>query len=110
VQEVRKLAQGDLNGPFGVNTAGPGQIAKLHKKILGEQLLDKCRWTKKPTKKVKEDLAEFVKIRGSIAHTGQPLGPLHLRGVRDWHNFLRRLAANLDGHLEAWVAEHVPPD
>lgn len=106
VDEVISLARGDDTGSFGINTAGPRQIASLHQKILGENLLNKCRWGKKKTELVKKQLAEFVTIRGAIAHTGQPPGTPHLANVRSWHNFIRRLAQNLDGHLEAWVAMH----
>lgn len=110
VAEVTTLTRGDDAGSFGFNTAGPWQINTLHCTILGENLLNKCRWSKRPNRKVKEDLAEFVKIRGAIAHTGQPLGPLHLAGIRDWQNFIQRLARNLDGHIEGWVAQHRPDD
>lgn len=104
--EVTTLARGDDTGSFGINTAGPKQIASLHTKILGENLLDKCRWTNKPTKAIKKDLAELIVIRGEIAHTGQAPGPLHLLGVRKWRKFIQDLAIRLDGHLEDWVHDH----
>lgn len=72
--EVITLARGDEMGSFGINTAGPRQIASLHVKILGVNLLDKCRWSKKTTMLIKKQLAEFFAIRGAIAHTGQPPG------------------------------------
>ena len=108
VAEVITLARGDEAGSFGINTAGPRQIASFHNKILGENLLDRCRWSKKTTTLIKKQLAEFVTIRGAIAHTGHPLGALHLAGVRSWQNLILRLARNLDSHLEAWVDEQRP--
>jgi hypothetical protein len=108
VDEVTTLARGNAAGSFGINTAGPKQIAVLHNQILGVNLLDRCRWNKKPTKAIKSDLALLISVRGEIAHTGQTPGALHLAGVRSWQNFIQRLARKLDGHLEAWVDEHSP--
>jgi hypothetical protein len=109
VNEVITLARGDEVGSFGINTAGPHQIANLHNKILGENLLNKCRWSKKTTELIKQQLAQFVTIRGAIAHTGQPPGALHLAGVRHWQNLILRLASNLDTHLETWVNDQRSP-
>ncbi len=105
---VRVRGTEDDDDSFGVNTAGPRQIIALHDQVLGARLLNECRWQGMNTKKVKEELANFVRIRGSIAHTGQPPGPLHLGGVRDWRAFIQRLAGQLDRQLEAWVATHLP--
>ncbi len=91
----------------GVNTAGPGQVIALHDEVLGVRLLNHCRWQKMSTGKVKGELASFVRIRGAIAHTGQPPGPLHLKDVRDWRAFVKRLAETLDRHLEVWVEKYV---
>lgn len=54
-------------------------------------------------KRVKEELASLVKIRGSIAHTGQAPGALRLGGARDWRRFVLRLAEKLDPLLEDLV-------
>lgn len=86
-----------------MNTAGPRQINALHDQVLGERLLDRCRWQKMPTMRVKQELASLVRIRGAIAHTGKAPGPLHLKGVRDWRSFVQRLGEHLDRHLDTWV-------
>ncbi len=103
IATVTARVRGDAGGQsFGMNTAGPGQVVTLHKQVLGVSLLDNCRWQKKSTVAVKKDLSEFVGIRGEIAHTGRPPGPLHLKGVRDWRGFVQRLATTLDRHIEEW--------
>jgi hypothetical protein len=93
---------------FGVNTAGPRQVIALHDQVLGARLLNYCRWQKMPVSRVKEELASLVRIRGSIAHTGQPPGSLDLKGVRSWRAFVQRLASQLDQQLERWVGNHLP--
>lgn len=107
VGSIIKRVRGDGNG-FGVNTAGPHQVIALHKQILGEDLLIKCRWPKMPASRVKEELADLVRIRGEITHTGRPPRQLHLKGVRSWREFVQHLARNIDGRVEFWVTEHIP--
>jgi len=100
---VTRVRGAEDEDSFGMNTAGPRQINALHAQVLGERPLDRCKWQKMPTKRVKEELASLVRIRGAIAHTGKTPGQLHLKGVRDWRSFIQRLAGHLDGHLETWV-------
>lgn len=102
---VNRVRGGEDEDSFGVNTAGPRQINGLHDQVLGERLLDQCRWQRMSTKRVKQELATLVRIRGAIAHTGKTEGPLHLVGVREWRSFIERLARRLDSHLTAWVAD-----
>ncbi len=104
---VTRVRGGEDEDSFGVNTAGPRQINALHDQVLGERLLNRCRWQKMPTTRVKQELASLVRIRGAIAHTGKAPGPLHLKGVRDWRSFVQRLGEHLDRHLETWVEAHV---
>lgn len=92
---------------FGMNSAGPRQINKLHDDVLGVRLLDKCRWKNKSNDAVKSELASLVRVRGSIAHTGKPPGTLHLGGARAWRTFAQRLAEHLDGHVEQWTAHQL---
>ncbi|WP_396913723.1 HEPN domain-containing protein, partial [Mycolicibacterium sp.] len=81
----------------------PRQLASLHMKVFGENVLNKCRWNRRSNPRVKEELASLVSLRGSIAHTGKTPGALHLKHVRDWRDFVLRLATHLDKHTIDWV-------
>lgn len=108
VKIVTTRVRGDEDaGAYGVNTAGPGLIVSLHREVLGARLLNDCGWTNSPPVKVKEDLQLFVKVRGSIAHTGSTEGSLYLDGVRSWRDFIKRLAGQLDRRLEDWVEDQL---
>lgn len=101
VEAVTARVRGDeTTGTSGLNTAGPGQVRRLHGDILGRpELLDHCGWTHYPAGRVKTDLATVIDVRGSIAHTGTTPGNLDLGGVRSWRWFVHTLATTLDGHL-----------
>jgi hypothetical protein len=106
VDQVVLLTRGDpTTGVFGINTAGPKQLVDLHQSILGEPLLNRCKWPKKTNQSVKSSLLGLVRERGSIVHTGTPLGPLYLQNVRDYRNFVQRLAEALDTEIERWVTD-----
>lgn len=108
VEVVTTHVRGDVHtGSFGVNTAGPQQVVRLHREVLGARLLDECRWHPYSAEDIKRDLASLVEIRGSIAHTGKSLGPVHLWGARSWRDWVQRLANHLDGRLEEWVNSHL---
>ena len=52
---VTRVRGGEDEDSFGVNTAGPRQINALHDQVLGERLLNRCRWQKMPTTRVKQE-------------------------------------------------------
>ena len=99
---ARTRGSGD-RGSGGLNTAGPGQVTELHKDVLGESLLAKCRWQGKTNPSIRRDLAQLVSIRGAIVHRGETPGSLSLGGVRDWRNFIKRTGEHLDRHTEGWA-------
>lgn len=102
---TRRVRGDDANeSSYGINTAGPRQISAIYDEIVGERLLNNCRWASFSNRKVKERLALLVTVRGSIVHTGRPPGALHLRGVRDWREFVERLGRKLDTELIDWSA------
>lgn len=102
LDQVTILVRGAGDGTsFGMNTASPEKINSLHQKVLGSRPLNACNWQGVSNIKAKAELASFVEIRGSIAHTGKSPGALHLKGTRGWQNFISRLADRLDHELEA---------
>lgn len=111
VDGVQRLVQGDPEDEtsFGVNTAGPRQIAALHSKVIGVRLLDRCSWSRNDNDKVKRDLAHLVRERGSIVHTGKPLGTLHLARVRQWRNWIETIASSLDREITTWLGDEGVP-
>jgi len=92
----------DRANSFGMNTAGPRQIASLHDKILGTRILDQCRWQKTSNDDVKRKLSALVKLRGSIVHSGVASG-LSLTGAKQYRDFVGRLATASDVALDAWL-------
>ncbi|WP_159080519.1 HEPN domain-containing protein [Nocardia suismassiliense] len=106
---ARLLVYGDpTRSQFGINTAGPGQVVDLHHRLLGTDLLSKCRWQKMSATRVKANLSDFISIRGEIAHKGSTPGALHLKGAQSWKNFVWRLAQALDSKIEDWVTNALP--
>ncbi|USC16227.1 HEPN domain-containing protein [Rhodococcus sp. 11-3] len=104
VDTVRDRIYGTGGGsPFGINTAGPNQVKKLHQELFGDHLILKCRWSKASNADVLRRLADLVSIRGTVAHTGRTDGSLSLDNVRKWRTFAKRLAEHLDRHLVKWV-------
>lgn len=90
---------------FGINSAGPKQVLKLHAEVLGVDLLNECRWQGKSAQAIKRDLAALVTQRGEIAHTGRVTkSPLSMQIVRNRRDFVRRLAVALDVQLESWIS------
>lgn len=106
VKAVEAATQGDPDDPnsFGMNTAGPKQIASLHDKILGYRVLDRCAWVGRNNASVKSKLQRLVSDRGSIVHTGT-LNGLSLGKAREYREFVGRLAQNYDSALTAWLGE-----
>lgn len=94
-------------GKFGINSAGPGQLMKLHDEVFGDRPLNRCRWQKMSPASVKNQLALLVEVRGSIAHTGTTPGNLNLSGVESWRSFVWSLGQKLDAQIDAIVAEHL---
>lgn len=94
-------------GTFGINSAGPGQLMKLHGEVLGDRPLNRCRWQGRSSTSVKQHLALLVEVRGSIAHTGTTPGNLNLDGVEAWRSFIWLLGQKLDAQLDAIVAEQL---
>ncbi|WP_448062419.1 hypothetical protein [Cellulomonas hominis] len=90
-------------GTFGINSAGPGQLMKLHEEVFGDRPLNRCSWPGRSTKRVKERLALLVEVRGSIAHTGTTPGNLNLDGTEAWRGFIWRLGEKLDAEIDAIV-------
>lgn len=110
VEVVTEAVRGreDEEGSFGVNTASPKTVSLLQHKILGASIIDRSTWSargRSTGKGVKDQLTKLVRLRGEIAHTGRPLTPLHLKHVRDWQNFTRRLATTHDEKMSAWLWE-----
>lgn len=108
VVTVAMRGREDETGSFGVNTASPKTVAILQFDILGISILDRCTWGargRNTAKGVKDNLDKLVKLRGEIAHTGRPSGQLHLKHVRDWRDFTRRLAEKHDEQLTLWLFE-----
>lgn len=101
IRVVSEIVQGNGINTFGLNTAGPDQVIKLHREILAEDLLSKVRWQRASNKYVKASLAELVEVRGEIAHKGTTPGRLSLGGARSWQTFVSRLGSRLDQHLVA---------
>ena len=110
VKEVTLRVRGDdtdEDGKFGINTAGPGQIGALHDQVLGERLLDECRWGGMSDERARSELARLVRLRGSIAHTGRDQGGLGLNEVESWRTFVWSLGQKLDSLLDDWVARQL---
>lgn len=108
VEAVTELVRGreDDALSFGVNTASPGTVSTLQYNVLGDSILERCTWSapgRSTSKGVKDALMRLVRLRGEIAHNGRPAGPLHLRHVRDWRKFIRRLAEKHDEQLSLWL-------
>lgn len=97
--------EGNDHGEFGINTAGPRQVAALHQELFGKRLINDCAWRNANNAWVKAELNKLVKVRGSIAHKGTALGSLNLDGVESWRSYVVKLAEVLDGKIDAWVAE-----
>lgn len=108
---VTRKVRGDEESPtdWGLNTAGPKQIAKLHETVLGTNLLNSCSWQRKSNSSGKKDLASLVRVRGSIVHTGSSPGEINLPGARGWSEFVHRLARALDTRFEDWIETRMVP-
>lgn len=110
IEVVTETVRGreDDQGSYGVNTASPRTVSQLQRDILGVSILDRSTWSargRSTSKGVKDQLTKLVRLRGEIAHTGRPLTSLHLRHVRDWRTFVRKLAETHDAKLAAWLTE-----
>lgn len=108
VEQVTLRVRGDEgndHGEFGINTAGPRQVAALHQELFGKRLINDCAWQRADNQWVKAELNKLVRVRGSIAHKGTAPGALNLGGVESWREYVVKLAEVLDKKIDAWVAE-----
>lgn len=92
-----------------MNTPGVELVTKLLGLALGiDDALGQCGWSRMDPDAIKKHLGGegsgnreagrhgLIEIRGEIAHRGTTPGDLNTRGVRDWVQWLARLADRLD--------------
>ena len=95
---VRSVSIGDV-GTWGMNTASSKNVNDALELVFGERLLDRCSWRGISADDNKDYIDQLVRRRGSIVHRGAMRagdGRLTLHWVRDWADWLGKLADKVD--------------
>jgi len=75
------------------NTPKAGNVDALFEALLGlPSISSNWAWVHMPAEKAKERLAEYVELRGSIAHRVKASSKVHKAAVIDFSRFATRLA------------------
>ncbi|WP_406297741.1 HEPN domain-containing protein [Embleya sp. NBC_00888] len=88
-----------------LNTPNATNVELFSNQFLGiPGLLGKLKWKGHFADRIRIHLDSLTHdIRGEIVHKGQTPGPLNLGGVRDWTNFVTRLAELTDAAVSREV-------
>jgi hypothetical protein len=90
--------------PFGLNTAGPGQVIKLFEDYVGYDPLAQLSWQNANPTTVRRRLALLVRERGTIVHTAQGPQNYGITRYRNHRQFVERVADRFDDRAKAQLA------
>jgi hypothetical protein len=101
LEEFKKNRNRDFNTPK------TEQINDLFLRAIGiERISVSWKWPKKMTvKRATEKLDKYVSLRGDIAHRGKGLASVKKSEVRDFFEFIEKLAARTGDAVDAHVKE-----
>jgi len=90
------------------NTPKAGNVDDLYKELLGlANLSEKWHWPGMPADKARERLAEYIDLRGSIAHRVKASKKVHKRTVEHYQVFITRLAGHTSNLTSNYINELV---
>jgi hypothetical protein len=95
---VKSISVGEA-GKSGMNSANTKNVNEAFEVVFGEPLLDRCRWQGMSASANKKYIDQLVERRGALVHRGvldKGDGPLNLGIVRDWADWVGRLADKVD--------------
>ena len=87
-----------------LNTPKTGQIDELFKTALGIANISK-HWSWKGARRAKENLDDFVELRGSIAHRGKSSESVWKNQVTNYIDLVGRLAEKTDEAVNLFVSK-----
>jgi len=86
------------------NTPKAGNVDSLFDALLAlPSMSSNWTWNKMPISKAKERLAQYIELRGSIAHRVKSSRPVHKQMVKDYSDFITRLAVRTANVARAHV-------
>jgi len=97
---VRSISVGAPGpGEWGMNTANTKNVNNAFETVFGSQLLNRCGWQGQSSKGNRDYIDQLVERRGALVHRGALDSgdkPLSLGRVRDWANWVGKLADKVD--------------
>jgi hypothetical protein len=93
---IRSRSIGDGKS-WGLNTANSKNVMELFTLVFGESVLVRCSWKGMSATLNQDYVDQLVERRGHLAHRGSlPEGQLNLSLVRDWAEWVGKLADRVD--------------
>jgi hypothetical protein len=95
---VKSISVGE-GGRLGMNSANTKNVNEALEIVFGDTLLDRCRWQGMSATANKKYIDQLFSRRGALVHRGaldRGDGPMKLGTVRDWADWVGKLADKLD--------------